>query len=66
MTATQLKQLHRKLKTDIVICPLCKRDIMIPRTDPDIIEYVKTSTGGINVYHWACVEKENERGLGHK
>lgn len=55
MTATELRRVHKRLKTDIVICPLCEKDIMLTRIDPDTVEFVKTNSGSINVYHNKCI-----------
>ena len=63
MTAQQLRQVHKRLKCDIALCPLCNKDIHIPRVDPDDVEYVKTSTGGVNVYHRVCIENYMKGGL---
>ena len=63
MTATELRRVHKRLKTDIVICPLCEKDIMLTRIDPDTVEFVKTNSGSINVYHNKCITSYMKGGV---
>lgn len=56
MTATELRRVHRRIKTDIAICPLCNKDILITRIDPADVEYIKTVSGSINIYHNRCIK----------
>lgn len=65
MTETELKRVHKRIKSDICICPLCNSDILLTRIDPDTVEYVKTKSGSVNVYHVKCINEYMKGGAVH-
>lgn len=56
MKPIHLRQVRKQLKRDIAICPLCSRVISLKDADPEKLEYVKTSSGSLNVYHLSCIK----------
>ena len=56
MKPIELRQVRKKLKRDLTVCPLCNRVIDLTSYDADKLEYVKTATGTLNVYHTDCIK----------